>query len=260
MPYPRRFFIRTLAAAMAAAGGYLLTRAHSSSPPPFDRKDTIRAVFAQGAPMPVLGPAHLALIRLTCVMWVPVEEGAPGIDIERPLLGTGPIIAIAMAVLKTKDEAWATRTLAELGLLIGPFIQHASLVPGRYAVPAAMRRDFAFPESGVDDAGDFTFRKEHHALLRSAQWRVVDNDSLDEVFDDDHTFWPMPHIDGKRPYGDRSYYQIDMAEVLGQPYRFDANGDLVDDADKDARLERLHGETLAALQIFLGYATLSTTA
>lgn len=194
-------------------------------------------------------------------MWVPVEEGAPGIDIERPLLGTGTIIAIAMALLKTKDEAWATRTLAELGLLIAPFIQHASLAPGRYAVPPEMRRDFAFPESGVEVAGDFTFRKEHHTLLRSAQWRVVDNDSLDEVFDDDdHIFWPMPHIDGKRPYGDRSYYQIDMAEVLGQPYRVEANGDLVNDADKDARLERLHGETLAALQTFLGYATLGTTA
>ncbi|ORT80278.1 hypothetical protein B7G54_34855 [Burkholderia puraquae] len=64
----------------------------------------------------------------------------------------------------------------------------------------------------------------------------------------------MPYIDGKRPYGDRAYFQIDMAELLGEPRQFVAARNLIEDAEKDARLERLHYETLAVLRVFLMHA------
>lgn len=51
-----------------------------------------------------------------------------------------------------------------------------------------------------------------------------------------------------------------MAELLGDPYQLDADDNLIEDAEKDARLERLHYETLAALQIFLMHAELITPA
>lgn len=72
----------------------------------------------------------------------------------------------------------------------------------------------------------------------------------------------MPYIDGKRPYGDRTAYQfdIDMAELLGEPYKRDARGNPIKDAKKDARLERLHCETLAALQVFLMHAGVARAA
>lgn len=44
------------------------------------------------------------------------------------------------------------------------------------------------------------------------------------------------------------------------PYQLDADDNLIEDAEKDARLERLHYETLAALQIFLMHAELITPA
>lgn len=70
----------------------------------------------------------------------------------------------------------------------------------------------------------------------------------------------MPYIDGERPYGDRTYFQFDMADLLGEPHKRDARGDLVKDGKKDARVERLHYETLAALQVFLMHAELTTPA
>ncbi|KAG0789268.1 hypothetical protein G6F22_006759 [Rhizopus arrhizus] len=92
------------------------------------------------------------------------------------------------------------------------------LRPGRYAVPAEMKEAFDFPESGVDAQGRFTLQQAHLTLLRAAVWREVDAKSLQAVLREGERFWPMPYIDGKRPYGDASYYQIDMARLLGEPY------------------------------------------
>ena len=65
----------------------------------------------------------------------------------------------------------------------------------------------------------------------------------------------MPYIDGKRPYGDRSYYQIDMAELLGQPYAKDARGRYILPAEKDETLKQLHLQTQEALQLLLMHGT-----
>ncbi|WP_423758778.1 hypothetical protein [Burkholderia sp. NLJ2] len=51
-----------------------------------------------------------------------------------------------------------------------------------------------------------------------------------------------------------------LAELLGDPYQPDADANLIEDAEKDARLERLHYETLAALQVFLMHADLTKPA
>ena len=67
----------------------------------------------------------------------------------------------------------------------------------------------------------------------------------------------MPYIDGKRPYGDRSYYQIDIAEILGQPYAMNAKGRPILEASKDAKLAQLHRQSLAALQVFLMHADMA---
>ncbi|RQT03285.1 hypothetical protein DF044_36095 [Burkholderia contaminans] len=64
----------------------------------------------------------------------------------------------------------------------------------------------------------------------------------------------------QRPARERPYFQIDIAERLGESYRFDARRNLIEDAEKDSRLERLHYETLAALQVFLMHVELTTPA
>lgn len=58
----------------------------------------------------------------------------------------------------------------------------------------------------------------------------------------------------------RLYLKFDIVELLGEPYRFDARRNLIKDTEKDPRGERLHYETLAALQVFLMHAELTTPA
>ncbi len=258
MSLSRRRFLSGLAALPAMA-----THAASAAPVPprsADRNAIIRAVFADGASLPDLTARHVALMKRLRVMWLPVESGAPGIDPSQPLIGEGSTIMLAKAALKTGDDAQAIRTLAEVGRLVPRFVTEAgTLAPGQYTIPAALRKLFAFNGSGVDASGRFEFRAAHLALLRGANWTTVDAQAIDDVLGEGD-FWPMPYIDGKQPYGDRTYYQFDMAELLGEPYKRDARGNPIKDAKKDARLERLHCETLAALQVFLMHAGVTRAA
>lgn len=225
-----------------------------------ERHAILRAVFADDAPYPDLTPRHVALMRRLQVMWLPIESGAPGIVPEPPLRGNGTTIDLAKAILETGDDVLAIRTLAELGHVVPEFVTVAgTLSPGQYVIPAELREAFDFPESGVDASGRFEFRAEHLAILQGTVWRTLDDYSIDAVLKRDD-FWPLSYIDGKRPYGECTHFQIDMAELLGEPYRFDAERNLIEDAEKDARLERLHYETLAALQVFLMHAELTAPA
>lgn len=249
----RRRFLQACAALAASASGWWLMAAA-----PKRRKAIIRSVFAANAKPPKLSNQHLQLIRQLRVTWVPIESGAPGIDSSQPLRGKEPTLHAAMQILKTDDEALATRLLAELGLLISEFVSTAQLKPGRYALPADMPKLSA--QHTASQSGEFDFQTEHQLLLKAAQWREVSSHNIDDVLDSetgDEQIWPMPYIDGKRPYGDRSYYQIDMAEILGQPYAMNAKGRPILEASKDAKLAQLHRQSLAALQVFLMHADIA---
>lgn len=224
-----------------------------------ERNAIIRAVFADGASYPDLTSRHVALMRKLQAMWLPIESGAPAIVPEPALMGDGATIDLAKAILDT-DDVLAIRTLAELGHLVPEFVTDAgTLAPGQYVIPPELREAFDFPESGVDASGHFEFRAEHLTVLRATSWITVDEYSIDDALSEGD-FWPLPYIDGKRPYGDRTHFQFDLAELLGEPYQRDADDNLIEDAEKDARLERLHYETLAALQVFLMHAELPTPA
>lgn len=223
-----------------------------------DRKAIIRQVYAVPAEALSFTPQHAALLRRLRAQWMPIESGAPSIDFEQPLLGGPDTLATARQALRTSDDAVAIRRMAELCRLIPRYVATlGKLSPGRYTVPPEMREAFDFPESGVDAQGGFTLRAEHLVLLRAAVWRQPDAQQLEAVLREGERFWPMPMIDGKRPYGDASFYQIDMANLLGEPYALDAKGYAITEPAKDARLEKLHYETFAALQVFLGHATAS---
>jgi hypothetical protein len=182
------------------------------------------------------------------VTWVPIESGAPGIDPLQPLRGELSSLEIAQQILQTDNLALAIQLLAEVCLWIPEFVASATLAPGSYRLPP----DFS-PEAEL-----FEFRSEHLTLLHAALWREVSADDLPYALaneEHDQALWPMPYIDGKRPYGDRSYYQIDMAELLGQPYAKDAQGRYILRPEKDAALEQLHQQTRSALQVLLMHGT-----
>ncbi|MFY2569240.1 hypothetical protein [Achromobacter ruhlandii] len=246
---------RALTLAMASLACAPLRIASAAGPAaPNERDAIIRQVFRADPASLRYGADHARLMRGLGVIWIPVESGAPGIEFERPL-SDKDTIAAAMALLGTSDRSLATRRLAQVCRLVPAYVRDISrLPPGRYTLPPQRREAFDFPDSGVDAQGRFELRREHLTLLRAANWREAGPGELDAVLREGDAFWPMPFIDGKRPYGDSSHYQIDMARLLGAPYPKGADGRAITDPAKDARLEKLHWQTAAALQVLLANA------
>ena len=63
-------------------------------------------------------------------------------------------------------------------------------------------------------------------------------------------------VDLKRPYGEQTYFELDMAEAIGESVKRDTVGRPDFTPAQRARYERLHREMQQALQVFLEHATL----
>ncbi len=210
------------------------------------QRQTIAEAFT--APVPAeFSAQHLSLLRNLRVTWLPVESGAPGLRQFLPFGADRSTLPLGFELIGRRDEAMLAKLLVEAGQLIPAFCMHAHLAVGTYAVPADVRDYFADPQTGVSQDGAFDFREEHAVLLRHFNWRT---DMLDPPC------WPLPGVDGKRPYVDCSYFQIDMASHLGKLYLVSSDGEVQTDEARDAELADLHCQMLTALQVFLLHACL----
>jgi hypothetical protein len=243
----RRLLISTLSTLAVAATGALswswLRKRQGST----ERRSVIQTVFSQA--LPPLSAQHLQLIRLLRVQWMPIESGHPASIPCSPLAAicppsTLPSKCCAVTILLWPPGSWPRSAFGCRSLWPPP--------PWR---PVAMP---CRPTSGQAPDSSFDFRPEHLTLLHAALWREVGTDDLPYVLaeeEDGQAIWPLPYIDGKRPYGDRSYYQIDMADILGKPYARNAQGQYILPPQKDEALKQLHLQTQAALQILLMHGT-----
>lgn len=107
------------------------------------------------------------------------------------------------------------------------FFLHASFAPGHYGFLPPLEKRAAFDVTA-----------EHIRLLQHANWR---------------TFM----IDCKRPYGDFTHYEVDMADILGVPVSKDAKGHAQIGKDAEKRMDALHTDMLFALQAYIRFARLS---
>ncbi|MDN2701149.1 hypothetical protein O0881_03945 [Janthinobacterium sp. SUN100] len=199
-----------------------------------------RILATLDAPLPkVLNVHHLALIRRFNIGWSPVESGAPMLNPEHPL-GNGDTLQLAMQAIAGKDAALAAQRLTEASLLLPHFVQMADLKPGGYA----------------NAKTPFTLTARHLTLLRQQAWMPLEmlgmaaEDYLAEGY------WPTPSVDGKRPYGNFTNYPVEMAQALDLPVRRQANGSLAVTPALEAKLQALHEQTMAALQVFVRQAGL----
>ncbi len=198
---------------------------------------------------------HVRLLRQSVVLWSPVESGAPAVLVS-PLLMEGAEgealeadfarrAGVPFATPPNAEQrAHAQRLIAEMPEALAQVLEHGTLAPGSYEYENPLVQ-FAFaaqslPEDLVHLATDrrvrFSFTKEHAALLRRARWEGL---------------WMNP----KRPYGDMTYFELDIAEILGEHAQRDSRGRFPEEVDQ--RLGRLHEETLPALQLFLLRATIA---
>jgi hypothetical protein len=137
---------------------------------------------------------HLSLIRRMCFAWNNAEGGAPRLDSEQPYGSPYPLKDIADIFGKASVEELARRH-ADMTPVLNSFLQQAKLEPGAYEVNG--RTIQVTPD---------------HSTLAKALTFSWDKDAL-EGFEEGP--WPGPSADPKRPYGDFTFFQREMALHLG---------------------------------------------
>lgn len=200
-----------------------------------------RIVATLDAPLPkILNVHHLALIRRFNIGWSPVESGAPMLNPAHPL-GTGDTLTLAMQAMASGDAALAAQRLMEAAQLLPRFVQMADLKPGSYTHGKA----------------PFVLTAQHVTLLRQQSWLTVEMLGMGSAEDYlAEGYWPTPSVDGKRPYGNFTNYPVEMAQALSLPVRRQADGSLAVTPALEAKLQALHEQTMAALQVFVRQAGL----
>ncbi len=209
----------------------------------------------------VLREQHVRLLRAAAVLWAPIESGAPMVAYSPRLVESDGIpyenvartAGLPLGSPPSEAEKRAIDVLvAELPRAFVAFMERATLAPGRY--------EYRNPLVGIEHADGllapslsaharettvaFELKPEHAKLLRRGSWEGLEKGSMAGYMG----------LDPKRPYGDMTYFELDMAEILGEPTPRDRDGRLA--PAQEARLGRLHEEMQAALQIFLQHAQL----
>ncbi len=124
----------------------------------------------------------------------------------------------------SEEGAFAER----LARIASGFIMEGKLEPGRYVLTGVT--------SGSPGDEVVMVSSEHLALLRSMNTRTQGR--------------AVVLMDSKRPYGDMSYFYIDLARALGEPVPLDASGRASFAPEVIARYDELHGQMLGVARVF----------
>lgn len=193
---------------------------------------------------------RIALIRRMVVAWNGTEVGAPMIHPDAPYGSTDRDDDIYNV---TGDDEGAEEEHRLLGDALAVFLQNASLKPGRY--------QYHNPLAKLSSADVFDlFRDEEtrqtpeHITFDVTEEHLKLLPRLSLAWDEEYE---VPAVDPKRPYGDMTWYTVEMSVHLGEPPEKDTNGRAVMPEAQEQRLMRLHREMQPAMQIFLRSADLA---
>jgi hypothetical protein len=212
--------------------------------------------------------AHLSLLRQMRFSWDGAERGAPMLDPERPY-GRTDLLAQLGETFESDDGFEIAQRHVEMVFVLARVLKHGSLAPGRYAlrnigasdVREAMRGYGG--EEGVSDAdlglaadGRVAIGDDQLQLLRAIEIRWPSIYECEERLGSG--VFPAAAADAKRPYGDFTYIEVDMARILGVlPPRTDGDSAIFEPSPELAQhLQRLHWQMLVAIQVFAEQASL----
>lgn len=99
---------------------------------------------------------------------------------------------------------------------------------------------YSFFVEKLEDVSFFSFTEQHRTLLKHMSWE------MSEPFDEE-----MPGCDAKRPYGDFTFYQLEMALHLGLIPREKPEGEDPMTSEIVDMMTELHHQMQPALQVFL---------
>lgn len=212
-----------------------------------------------GEAAPILTPRHVAALRKLRFTWnVLIESGGPTVDPMAPYGSADPAEDLG-PILGTSDPAAVARFHREVSSALIWALEHCDLPPGDYrlahldnaGMETALRDGLAgLPAARIDAVlatlprlapdGVFHATEQHRLLLREMRFEWPRSDLMIPVAG---TGTPVPAIHFKRPFGDMSFFELDMARILGLPA---PAPDRV-----DPLYDRLYWEMWPALQAFV---------
>ncbi len=193
----------------------------------------------------------LALIRLFKFDWDTAEVGAPMVSSETPL-GERDLLAQLRAHYGTEDDVELVKRYIGLMRGLNALMAYGTLATGRYARPVTgIEADTLQDISGKALDDDVEVTDAHIKALRtvSFEWTGDAEDRLDIGE------WPAPTMDAKRPYGDMTFYQIDLAKAVG---RLPERQEDFDDA-LASEMTELHHHLASVIPVFVANAEIATT-
>jgi hypothetical protein len=186
--------------------------------------------------------ADLVAVRQLPVMWSPVESGAPAVyDFSKKQL--------TVSTMAYRRAMRVAEVLIQLGdLAPGQYEYDSPLDPGDLvAQPFVQHRRAEVLGNRVT----IQVTEAHLKLMRAAGTNLVDEGGRDIGVE----------IDPKRPYGDMTYFEIDMAEILGivaeGPPRADRPELRNFTEPQLQKFAELHEQMEPVLQVFLKHAELT---
>ncbi|WP_298357021.1 hypothetical protein [uncultured Litoreibacter sp.] len=206
-----------------------------------------------------LTQGQLMLIRKARLGWNTMEVGAPQLDLAEPYTGGRTPQHLAEIVGEDATDMEKAEFLISMVSAYQQFCGQAQIAPGSYKVANIREVDVA-EAAGHDDEragwfglnpdGSVDLTDELIALVRNLQWAWPDEDDMGDVLYKGE--FAGPTVDPKRPYGDMSYYQLDIHRILGWPAEQTDEGGYVKLTDaQEARASDLHFKVMLAAQVVI---------
>lgn len=212
--------------------------------------------------MPITSAAR-ELIRRAVLIQDALESGAPRFHPLTPF-GTEDGWGDYARAFGTSDDLATAKAAVSLIPQLYDFQKRADLPPGTYALRNIsadnIRKQFAYLEVddaylGLTPAGEVIVTEDHLKLIRGMLWEWPNGYDVEDMIAYDAV--PAPVIDAKRPYGDMSYFELDIHRILDWPVEKRSDEGWIRTTDaQDEEGGRLHTQMLGVMQVFLERAEL----
>jgi hypothetical protein len=205
------------------------------------------------------------LRKLTFAWNTRIESGGPVVDPLAPY-GSADMAGDLRAIIGTRDRVAIAKFHREVSSVFIRALENGELAEGQYrlahldntAMERRLRLDLAglLPERiepvvaelpRLEPDGHFRFTAQHRALLHALRFEWPDPQTLWIVATPRGYFAPAVHF--KRPFGDMTAFELDMAAIVGVPAY---TGEKI-----NPELDRLWWEMWPALQAFAEHATIA---
>ncbi len=198
---------------------------------------------------------HLKMIRALHFTFDPTESGAPTISPERPY-GSANLFADLEKLTGESDRLELAKKHTELYLALKTFLKHSSLGKGTYKVSNMDPDDIReISRQQLDVKDQITITAEQLVAMKALLWEWVESDEIEEQLDMGN--WPVPKTDPKRPYGNFTYYQVELAEFLGWEMAQDEEGNFKTSSEQDEKLANIHNSLPGVFQVYVENADLA---